>query len=144
MSADGGVTLIWGDGENKFRFAIGQFRELQERINQRRVAIGAPLVGPMTLLASLRANDAWPDDVRDVLRIGLIGGGMPLKEAARKLSLYFDNKPPFESMLTAYAALFAGLVGAPDPNAVEETVKKKTPTSSVQSTSESSTEQGLH
>jgi hypothetical protein len=108
VSSDGGIVLVWGDGENKFRFAIGQFRELQERINQRRVAIGAPLVGPMTLLASLRSNDAWPDDVRDVLRIGLVGGGMAIKEVNRKLSHHFDNKPPLESMITAYAALFGG------------------------------------
>jgi hypothetical protein len=142
--SDGSVTLVWGDGENKFRFAIGQFRELQERVNQRRVAIGAPLVGPMGLLASLRAQDAWPDDVRDVLRIGMVGGGMPIKEVNRKLSHHFDNKPPLESMMTAYAALFAGLVGVPDQNAVDEDVKKKTSTPSVQSTSEGSTEQGLH
>lgn len=144
MSADGSVILIWGDGENKFRFAIGQFRELQERINQRRVAIGAPLVGPMTLLASLRASDAWPDDVRDVLRIGLVGGGMSIKDANRKLSHHFDNKPPLESMMTAYAALFAGLVGVPDQTAVDEDVKKKTATPNGQSSSENSTEQGLH
>lgn len=143
MSADGSVTLVWGDGENKFRFAIGQFRELQERVNQRRVTIGAPIVGPMTLLASLRAQDAWPDDVRDVLRIGLVGGGMSIKEANRKLSHHFDNRPPFESTLTAYAALFAGLVGVPDQSPADE-VKKKTSTPSVQSTSEGSTEQGLH
>jgi len=113
MSADGSITLVWGDGENKFRFAIGEFRELQEKINGRRVAIGAPMVGPMALLKLLRANDAWPDDIRDVLRIGLVGAGMPIKDAHRKLLTYFDAKPPLESVLVAHTVLLAGLAGAP-------------------------------
>lgn len=138
MSADGSVSLVWGDGENKFRFAIGQFRELQEKVNQRRVAIGAPLVGPMSLLALLRANDAWPDDARDVLRIGLVGAGMSIQEAHLKLVRYFDNAPPIGNMLPAFTVLFAGLVG--DPND-ESDVKKKTepPTPTSQSGSVKST-----
>lgn len=114
MSADGSITLVWGDGENRFRYAIGQFRELQEKINGRRMAIGAPLVGPMALLRLLQANDAWPDDIRDVLRIGLVGGGLAVPDAHRKLVTYFDGKPPLESMLTAYTVLLAGLAGAPE------------------------------
>lgn len=144
MSADGSVTLVWGDGENKFRFAIGQFRELQEKVTKRRVDLGLPGIGPLTLLNSLRAQDAWPDDVRDVLRIGLVGAGMPIKDAHKKLSLYFDGKPPLEHMLVAYACLFAGLVGVPDE--AEEELKKKTMPSKTTdpSTSESSTEPALH
>lgn len=138
MSADGSVMLVWGDGENKFRYAIGQFRELQEKINHRRVAIGAPIVGPMSLLAMLRAQDAWPDDVRDVLRIGLVGAGMSVKDAHLKLASYFDGKPPLEHMLTAYAALFSGLVGVPEEP--KEDVKKKTKlTKTSRSTSAKST-----
>lgn len=142
MSADGSVTLVWGDGENKFRFAIGQFRELQEKVNTRRIAIGASAVGPMALLATLRAQDAWPDDVRDVLRIGLVGAGMPIKDAHRKLVTYFDSSPPLSHMLTAYAVLFAGLVGVPDEEKID--VKKKTLTPSPPSNSEKSMAPGPH
>jgi hypothetical protein len=113
MSADGSITLVWGDGEQKFRFAIGQFRELQEKVNQRRVAVGALPAGPMMLLNQLRANDAWPDDVRDVLRLGLIGGGAKPAEAHRLMSNYFDNSPPLEHMQPAFLVLLAGLAGAP-------------------------------
>jgi hypothetical protein len=141
MSADGSITLIWGDGENKFRFAIGQFRELQEKINTRRVAIGAPVVGPMTVLAALRTNDAWPDDVRDVLRIGLVGAGMSTQEAHRKLVMYFDGRPLLENVLAASAVLLAGLVGDPTD---EEDLKKKKETPSEQFHSEPSTEPALH
>ena len=93
MSADGSISLIWGDGEHVFRLAIGQFRELQEKVNGRRLALGGQMVGPMSLLNQLRANDAWPDDIRDVLRLGLIGGGMKPPEAHRMLVSYFDANP---------------------------------------------------
>lgn len=123
MSADGKVTLVWGDGENEFRFAIGQFRELQERVNARRQAIGAPIVGPMSLLNLLKTRDAWPDDVRDILRIGLVGAGMSLQDAQRKLVLYFDNRPLIENYRPAYTILAVGLVGDPNDQA---DAKKKT------------------
>jgi hypothetical protein len=111
MSADGSIDLFFGDAIHVFRFAIGQFRELQEKVNMRRLAIGAPLVGPMTLLKSLQANDAWPDDIRDVLRIGLNGGGMSQSDTHRLLVNHFDTTPPLTHMRTAHVALLAGLVG---------------------------------
>lgn len=148
MSADGSVTLVWGDGENQFRFAIGQFRELQERVNQRRLAIGGQPIGPMSLLLSLQAKDAWPDDVRDILRIGLVGAGMPIKEVHQKLVTYFDNTPFLEHILTAHAVLFSGFVGIPratDANEIDDGSKKKTTsTSTSPSISENSTEPALH
>jgi hypothetical protein len=113
MSATGSITLVWGDGDNTFRFGIAQWRELQEKINGRRVAMGLNPIGPMTLLNSLRAKDAWPDDMRDVLRIGLVGAGMPIAAANRKLVRYFDNTPVAPHNLVAFAVLSAGLLGAP-------------------------------
>jgi hypothetical protein len=88
--------------------AIGQFRELQECVNLRRLKIGAGVVGPMALLNALRANDAWPDDIRDVLRLGLVGGGMEPKEAHRLLKHYFDDVdryPPLTHMRPAFLIL---------------------------------------
>jgi hypothetical protein len=114
MSTDGSISLVWGDGEQLFRFAIGQWRELQEKVNLRRISIGAPAIGPQTLLNAMRAKDAWPDDIRDVLRLGLIGGGLKPSDAHRLLANYFDDKPPFEHMQTAFLVMFAGLVGVPD------------------------------
>lgn len=145
MSADGSITMFWGDEEYKFRYAIGQFRELQEKVNERRTRIGAPLIGPMALLSTLRANDAWPDDVRDVLRIGLVGAGMQPKDAQAKLIRYFDNRPLLENMLPAFTVLFAGLVGDPAEKIAEDDAKKKTAeTPTSQSSSVKSTEPALH
>jgi hypothetical protein len=113
MSADGGISLEWADGEYRFKFGIGQFRELQEKVNGRRILIGAPVVGPMTLLKALQANDAWPDDVRDILQLGLVGGGMTSLDAYRVLKNHFDNSAPLVHMKPAHAVLLAGLVGVP-------------------------------
>ncbi len=117
MSSDASISLFWGDAEQSFRFGIGQFRELQDKVNTRRLAIGAPVVGPMALLNALRANDAWPDDIRDVLRLGLIGGGKSFSEAHRMMLRYFDDTPPLEHMRPAFVVLMAGLAGAPGDEA---------------------------
>jgi len=140
MSADGSITLVWGDGPNRFKFGIGQFRELQERINGRRVAIGAPLVGPMSLVKLLKANDAWPDDVRDILILGLMGADMPLNAAHRKMVKYFDGEAPLIHMTTALAVLMAGLAGAPGDDVKKKTTSHPQTTSTPQSSFPDSTE----
>jgi len=138
VSADGSISLIWGDGEHVFRLAIGQFRELQEKVNGRRLALGGQMVGPMSLLNQLRANDAWPDDIRDVLRLGLIGGGMKPPEAHRMLVNYFDATAPLEHMKPAFAVLLAGLAGSPGESS--DAKKKTSPEAGTnQSTSGEST-----
>lgn len=123
MSADGSVELFFGDQEYRFRLGIGEFRELQEKVNKRRIEMGLNPVGPTTLGNLLRSNDAWPDDVRDVLRIGLMGGGMKPTEAHRLLVRYFDGKAPLQFYLTAFTVLMAAFVGV---DGDEVSVKKKT------------------
>lgn len=142
MSADGSLELVWGDGPQQFKFGIGQFRELQENINIRRIKIGAPMVGPMSLLNLLRANDAWPDDIRDVLRLGLIGGGMKPADAHRLMTHYFDPIPPLENMKPAFVVLLAGLAGPPDEptESKKKTKAKRAMTKTPRSTSAGSTE----
>ena len=145
MSADGSISLVWGDGEEHvFRFAIGQFRELQEKVNGRRIAIGAPMVGPMSLVRLLQANDAWPDDVRDIIRIGLLGGGMKQADVHRLMANHFDGTPPLEHMKPAFTVLLAGLAGAPGET---DDAKKKPATTTMKtprSGSEKSTEPARH
>lgn len=125
MSGDGSVTLFWGDEEHAFRLGIGEFRELQERVNARRAAQGLPAIGPSALGTDIRTNNAWPDDVRDILRIGLIGGGVKPADAHRLLIQYFDRRPPAENYLAAFAVLIGAFVGVPGD---EISIKKKTET----------------
>lgn len=147
MSADGGISFFWGDDEHSFRLAIGQFRELQECVNLRRIKLGAGIVGPMTLLNALRTSDAWPDDVRDIIRLGLVGGGMEPKEAHRLLKTYFDDVdryPPLTHMRPAFLILTAGFTGPIGAKDDGETQKKSgegmtTSIPTPQSTSDAST-----
>jgi hypothetical protein len=138
MSADGSVELFFGDGTHRFRLAIGQFRELQEKVNGRRILVGAPPIGPATLLEALQTNNAWPDDMRDVLRLGLVGGGMKPQEAHRLLLNNFDDKPPQSIGPTVFLILLAALVGVPE----DEIVSKKNESEATTTSSDSVTSMG--
>ncbi|EJN11856.1 Protein of unknown function (DUF3356) [Bradyrhizobium sp. YR681] len=126
------IDLIWGSGQHAFKFGLGQFRALQENVNRRRLAIGAPLVGPMDLVEQLRAKNLWPDDLRDILRLGLIGGGMTPRDAHIEMTQSFDDTPPLEHVKPALSVLLAGLVGPPSA-AVPDDAKKKTMTKAAPS-----------
>ncbi len=134
MSADGSIELAWAGEGRRFRVAIGEFRSLQESVNGRRVLINAEPIGPSALLHLLRTNNAWPDDVRDVLKAGLIGGGQTYPEAQKLLVRHFDGKPLLEHMKTAFLVLLAALVGVPE----DEPSKKKTEATMTESTDLSS------
>ncbi|WP_375458888.1 gene transfer agent family protein [uncultured Enterovirga sp.] len=104
MSSDGSITLLWGDGEHRFRLAIGQLRELQTKCN----------AGPLEILDRL-ANRTWRiDDARETIRLGLIGGGMEPIAALERVLNYVDARPPMESLQTAQAVLIAAIIGVPD------------------------------
>jgi hypothetical protein len=122
MSADGSIELAWADEDRRFRIAVGEFRSLQESVNSRRILINAEPIGPSALLHLLRTNNAWPDDVRDVLKLGLIGAGSTHPEVQKLLTRHFDGKPLLEHMKTAFLVLLAALVGVPE----DEPSKKKT------------------
>ncbi|MHC2578231.1 hypothetical protein ACVI1J_009679 [Bradyrhizobium diazoefficiens] len=128
------IELIWGSGLQSFKFGLGQFRALQENVNRRRLAIGAPPVGPMDLVEQLKAKNVWPDDLRDILRLGLIGGGMSPRDAHLEMAQSFDDTPPVEHVKPALSVLLAGLVGPPSET-VPDDGKKKTIAKAAPSTS---------
>lgn len=104
MSADGSITLAWGDGEHRFRTGLKEWREIQDKC-------GAGLVEIMDRLAHRR----WKvDDVREPIRIGLIGGGMTPTQAFGVTKIYVDERPLAESVNVAFAILAAAVVGVPD------------------------------
>src|SRR5215211_100792 len=143
MSADASLTLEWADGEYRFRLAIGQLRELMENINRPRASIGAPTVGPMSLLGLLTGRDAWPDDAREIIRLGLIGGGSTPVEATRLVKLYVDARPWIESMPTAQMVLMAALVGVPDDVVGKKPAEKTETEATTASSSPRSTDSAL-
>lgn len=112
MNRSASVSLKWADGEHTFRLAIGQLRELQEKCN----------AGPLTILNRIMGGSWFVDDVRETLRIALIGGGMSAEQALKLVERYVDPGPLLENgnVRTAQAVLMASLMGAE-----EEPVGKK-------------------
>lgn len=131
----GSIELTWGSGLQVIKFGMGQFRALQENVNRRRLLIGAPLLGPMDLVAALKANNVWPDDLRDIIRLGLIGGGMSARDAHLEMTQHFDDTPPLEHVKPALVVLLAGLAGPPAVAADDDAKKKMIQAKAVLSTS---------
>lgn len=95
MSRHGDVTLAWADGEYTFRLAIAQLRELQEKCD----------AGPLELYRRMFTGKWRLDDVRETIRLGLIGGGTPPAAALKLVIRYVDDRPLMESMDIARVVL---------------------------------------
>ena len=117
---DGSVTLPFADGEYTFRIAIGQWRELQEQINRTRLAMGAPVIGPSELARLLMSVNAWPDDVREVIRLGLIGGGLKSDRALVLIKRHVEGQPFLVNTLLAAKIVHAAIYGPPDDEVGKE------------------------
>ena len=103
----GTVDLVWGDGERSFKLAIGQLRELQDKCAS----------GPVEVLTRLGTGKWRVEDVRETVRLGLIGGGMTPAEAHKLTVRYVDERPLMESVMVAQAVLAMALVGEPEDDA---------------------------
>lgn len=102
---NGLVALDFADGEHRFRLAIGQLEELQEKTG----------VGPFVLLRRLIDGEWRIADVRETLRIGLIGGGMEPLTALRLVRTYVDERSDWMAhSALARLVVLAALAGAPE------------------------------
>ena len=101
MSLSGRITLFFGDVEHDFRLAIGQLRELQDKTG----------VGPLTLFRRVLSGDWRVDDLREVIRLGAIGGGMTPLHAADLVKRYCEARPLMESVEPALLILQAAITG---------------------------------
>lgn len=104
MSADASITFDWADGTYKFRLALGEIRELQEKTK----------IGPRRLYLRILAGDWLIDDLREPIRLGLIGGGMSPPKALDLVRRYVDGRPALESMEPSVRILAAFLTGVSD------------------------------
>lgn len=104
MSRNGSVTLAWADGEYTFRFGLGEIRELQELCD----------AGPFVILQRLIRGEWKVDDIREPLRLGLIGGGMAPPAALKLVKRYNDEFPWGYNVKEATAIMHAAVLGAPD------------------------------
>lgn len=129
MSRNAAITFAWADGEYAFRLAIGQLRSLQEKCD----------AGPGEILARVISGRWKLDDLRETIRLGLIGGGMEPVPAMKLVREYVDERPLMESVLPARVILMAALVGPADepvgkaeaPAAATETAGSTSPPSTA-------------
>jgi hypothetical protein len=138
---DGLVTLTdWGE-EIQFRLAIGEFRQLQDAINRPRAELGLAGIGPSALFRALTTLDAWPHEVREILRLGLIGAGMKGDRALVLIKRHVEAPGAFKrNCEMACAVLGAALYGPPDdPVGKEPTPAEPEPATMSQSGSLNST-----
>lgn len=111
MARSAKITTVWGDGPHDFRLAIGELEELDEKTQS----------GPLALLTRLNDGTWHICDVRETLRIGLIGGGLPAAKAHALVKRYVDDVPDWLTNATiASAVIMAALSGFDD-----EPIEKK-------------------
>lgn len=98
------LTQTWPGGEHAFRLAIAQLEALQQKTD----------AGPEWLVFRLQAGQWTAAELFEVLRLGLIGGGMADVEAKRLVETAFDRHPLIEFKVPALSVLMAALYGPAD------------------------------
>ena len=110
----GAVTAPFGDGVYMFRLDLERWRELQDKTG----------LGPWALAKRVVAGDWRVDDLRETLRLALIGGGLDWLSALKLVERYFDPAPLARHMPLVVQILDAGLS---EPEAIKTPGKKPTP-----------------
>lgn len=122
MSRDGSILLTFPDGDDyNCRLAWGQIIKIQEARN----------AGPFAIYMRLHGADWLIEDIREVIRWGLIGGGMDPVKAKKMILEYIEDRAPFHNLALAQAIIKAGILGPPD----EEEIEKKSMAASGLTTS---------
>jgi tail tube GTA-gp10-like protein len=101
MSGDGSISLPFADGTHVFRLRIGELRELEAKRDSGMIEV-------YNRLTSLRFR---VDDITEVLRLGLIGGGMASPLALGLVAKYVGPTTFLPNCLIARAVLGAAIMG---------------------------------
>jgi len=105
---DGAITRDWGDGTHVFRLPVSQLLELQDLCN----------AGPAEIYDRLLQHKWRYQDLRETIRLGLIGGGMGPQEALARIKRYVEPPQPLlDSVPVALEILGMALVGPADAGA---------------------------
>lgn len=138
MAVNGEIELVWGDGEHKFNIAkLRCVLELEEKCGS----------GIAEIMVRIRDGRWKFYDIRETVRLGLIGAGMLPDKALTMTQRYVDERPWAENVLPAQAILFAAMIGVQgdNPEKKVETERDKENRSSattVDSPAPSSTDSG--
>lgn len=113
----GAITLGWADSDNyTFRLGLKEIEELEEKT-------GVSIFQITQALSP--AREAKLREIRETIRIGLIGGGQKPEDARKLVERYVDERPLDESRDLAYAIALAALARVHPDKAKAESKKKK-------------------
>ena len=98
------ARLTWVGGEDDFALRLGELRALQTALDS----------GPEEVFNRMRIGTWRADDLIQVIRWGLVGGGMDSSEAALKVTGLFDLHPAFQFKLLALQIVAHSLMGELD------------------------------
>lgn len=98
------LTIRWPGGEHDFKLGLSELEVIQQKTD----------CGPEHVLQRL-SNGTWhAHDLVEVIRNGLIGGGMAPNDALREVRKAFDLHPLIGFKAPALSILYACLFGPPD------------------------------
>lgn len=124
---DTAVTLAFGDGDYRFWLGLPQVVELERKCGDKSIfamydAMGGGLAIDGTAPIYLGGGSAMVAEIRETIRLGLIGGNSGMVDGAaievgpqkaRDLveSYVFPNRPLVEGLHVAWSILHAAIVG---------------------------------
>lgn len=108
------VELDWADGTFTFRLGLSELEELERKLDKSVFALASEL--------GSRLSRSY--EIKEVIRIGLIGGGMPPVDALAKVRIYLDERPLDDNRDAAYAVVLAALMRL-KPEEIEPSKKAK-------------------
>jgi len=112
------VVIRWPGGEHAFRLGLGELRAIQRLTD----------CGPEFLMHRISAGQWHVDDLREVIRNGLIGAGMVHVEAMKLVDRTFETTPSAISFkVPALDLLGAYLYGPQDDPVGEDMPVEPTP-----------------
>lgn len=126
MNHSGAVELDFGDETYSFRLTVTGAIELETKCD-------APIA---VIIGRVNQGAYKLNDLRETIRLGLIGGGMKPVEALKLVRSYVDERPLAESVPIARAILFGLMFGfAESPLAEAATEQPESPSASTPHTS---------
>jgi len=98
------IEIPFGDKKYTFELKWDGIVEWEETFNK-------GMIGAFSEMVERRTGRA--SEVREIIRIGLIGGGMKPTDALRLVGRYVENRPLSESVPIALEVAEAALFGVP-------------------------------
>ena len=124
------AVIVWPGGEHPFRLALAQLEGLQKATD----------CGPEWLAMKLRSGQWLATEAFEILRWGLIGGGMDAVLAKKAVEGAFSRHPVGAFKVPALAVMMASLYGpAEDPAGKPSLAGETTPNPSAESGSSAPT-----